>query len=241
MQKKRARSQNSSHAENGVSDSRPNVIPFLNKLLLQIKNFIPVLALSYALIFGVLASSAILSTYYDIPFEKLTRDPTAIIGVNPFVGFFSNIGILFWCSTSAICLFSSMIYRRNIRKKRLQFLISSGVLTLFLLLDDLFLLHERIFPGYLNISEEIVYVGYLSIVSLYFFKFRKEIIKTEYALLLVACGLFALSISVDLYPSFLSQNWEFLVEDGFKLLGIVTWFIFFVRTCLSQNQESANI
>ncbi|MDM8568536.1 hypothetical protein QUF50_03285 [Thiotrichales bacterium HSG1] len=210
----------------------------IKKSFLQFKKIIPVLALSYAVIFGLLISVAIVSFYYNIPVAKFTRDPTVILLGHPFTGVISNIGILFWCSTSAICLFSSAIHIKNGNAIVSRFLFFSGLLTLLLLLDDLFTFHEAIFPMYFHIPEEAVYSGYLVLVLTFFLKFKDLIIKSEYIILLIACGFFALSILSDI---FLPQiGWEFLLEDGFKLFGIVTWFIFFVRTCFIQVQGIVN-
>ena len=98
-----------------------------------------------------------------------------------------------------------------------------------LLLDDLFMLHEYTFPRYLGISEFIVYSVYMVIVLSLFYKFWGLIKKTEYVFLFVACVFFALSVLSDVF--LLQHGWEYLLEDGFKLCGIVGWFMYFTKTC----------
>jgi hypothetical protein len=205
------------------------------KLLLQVKKLVPVLAPTYVVLLGLLVSVAIVSAVYNIPVAKFTRDPTVILGGHPFTGIISNIGILFWCFTASILFFSSAIFINHLDKMFLRFLIVSGLLTSLLLLDDLFLFHDYIFPIYFHLTEKVVYLGYLVLISLYFLKFKGVIVKTEYTLLLIACGFFALSMGADcILPQ---EGLEFLVEDGFKLLGIVTWFIFFTRTCIEPVRQ----
>ena len=172
------------------------------KILLQIKKLPPVLALAYTVLLGLLFFIAIVSAQYNIPVGKFTRDPTAILGGHPFTGVISNIGVLFLCSTSAICFFSSAIYRNHLGKMVLQFLIVSGMLTSLLLLDDLFMFHESIFPRYFRVDEKAVYLGYLVLISLYFLKFKGVIIKNEYLLLFMACGFFT-SRRLDIF----SRRW----------------------------------
>lgn len=209
-----------------------------NNLFLQLRKLISVLAVSYIFIFGLLISVAIIGAHYNIPVAKFTRDPTAILGGHPFTGVISSIGILFWCSTLAICFFSAAIHRKNGGAIASRFLIFSGLLTLLLLLDDLFMFHEVIFPRYFHISEKAVYLGYFVLTSMYFLKFKGVIAKTEYTLLLISYVFFALSMGSDIFLP--QKGLEFIVEDGFKLFGIVTWFIFFIRTCFIQIQDVVN-
>lgn len=205
---------------------------FTRKSILQIKDLISVLATSYAIIIFLLFSVAMVSAHYDIQISRFTRDPSAIFNGHPFVGVISNIGILFWCSTSAICLFVSAINLKRKNKEAAIFLLFSGLITLFLLLDDMLMFHEFMIPKYLNVSETTVYVAYLILIAMYFVKFGNLILKAEYMVLFVACVFFALSITSDVFLP--QKGMGFLVEDGAKLFGIVTWFIFFVRTCFSQ-------
>jgi len=116
------------------------------------------------------------------------------------------------------------------------FLFFSGLLTLVLLLDDLFMFHEDIFPKYLHISQNLVYVGYFSLIPIYLIKFRSMIFQTEYIVLFLALGFFGLSVICDLILPL--TNIEYLIEDGFKLFGIITWFIFFIRTSFTQIQKT---
>ncbi|MCW8995149.1 MAG: hypothetical protein OQK77_04970 [Psychromonas sp.] len=205
------------------------------EFLVQFKKFTPVLAPTYIVLLGLLFSVAVISVRYNIPVAEFTRDPTVILGGDPFTGFISNIGIIFWCFTAAICFFSSAVYRTYLSGIVSLFLKASGMLTLWLLLDDLFMFHDSLFPKYLHVSEKIVYLGYLVLISLYFLKFKEVIVKTEYPILFMACSFFALSVLSDVFLP--QKGWEFLFEDGFKLLGIVTWFIFFTRVCFIQIQE----
>jgi hypothetical protein len=175
-----------------------------------------------------------------IPIEALTRDPLAILDKPFYLGALSSIGILFWCASAAFCLFSFLVLkqRRQGRDFANFFLASSGI-TLFLLLDDLFLIHEQIFPIYLNLSENLVLGGHVVILLSYLICFRKIILRTEFLILLAALGFFALSILADLDmialpPTSVREGIEALLEDGLKLLGIATWCTYFARAGLEQ-------
>ena len=143
-------------------------------IITQVKRSVQLLSATYIVLFGLLFTITMISGYYNIPISSFTRDPTVVLGGPSYIGFISNIGILFWAFTAAICLFSSVIHKQGNNQATSQFLLYSGLLTLWLLLDDLLL-------------EQ--------------------------------------------------QGFEFLLEDGLKLFGIVTWFIFFFRTCRVYLQQ----
>jgi hypothetical protein len=208
-------------------------------LLEQSRALLPVMFVMYA---PVLILFAIIGLQTRIPVENLTRDPLAITRAPFYIGAISNIGILFWCSAVAICFFSFRLLRDIGRNKEFQrFFLFSGDLTSILLLDDLFLLHEEVFPYYLNIPEKLVFVGYGMIISLYLVKFRKIILKTEFLFFLLAFGFLGLSVIIDLLPiptRLLGNQGEFLLEDGFKLMGIISWFTYFARVGVTQLKRA---
>jgi len=194
------------------------------------------LGIIYLLLFGLFFSIAVICMHYDFPVGNFTRDPIAILGGNPFIGVISNIGILFWSATAAICIFAS---KSNPDKKEFSsFLLFSGLLTFLLLFDDLFQLHEKI-DDYLYVHEYTAYVIYFILISIYLAKFHKIIISTEYMVLFIACCFLSLSVLADMLLSYFvtQRDIKFLVEDGFKLFGIVTWSVYFIRTSFMHTQK----
>ena len=104
----------------------------------------------------------------------------------------------------------------------------SGLLTLYLGLDDALLLHERILPEIFGINEHFLYVIYAGTVFLYIFKFYPIILKTDYVLMVIALSFFALSLIIDITHPF-TRNGRFFFEDGSKFIGLVSWFLYFYR------------
>jgi hypothetical protein len=208
-------------------------------LLAQSRALLPVMFVTYT---PVLVLFAIIRLQTKVPVPNLTRDPLAIAKAPFYFGSISNIGILFWCSAVAICFFSFRLLsdiRRN--QEFQQFFLFSGGITSILLLDDLFLVHEEVFPSYLNIPEKLAFVGYGMIISLYLIKLRKTILKTEFILLILAFCFLGLSVTIDFLPiltRFLGEEGIFLLEDGFKLLGIISWFTYFARACVGQLKHT---
>jgi hypothetical protein len=161
----------------------------------------------------------------------LTRDPSAITKTPIYIGLFSNIGVFLWCSCAVICLFSYAIIKQNNRHQKLsKFLLSSGLLTFFLMLDDFYMFHERIFPKYLNIPEKIFYVFYIGSILFVLVKNIKVIKKTEFIILFASLGFLTLSSIVDQVPIYLIST----MEDVFKIIGITTWLTYFTRLCLKE-------
>jgi hypothetical protein len=175
------------------------------------------------------------STQMGVSLAMFTRDPASVAQIHPFIGVVSNFGVMLW------------IFRHSLNETRFAtFLLCSGLLTILLLLDDFFLLHEFIFPHYFGVSEKIVFLGYGGLMICWMVTFRKCILKTEYLILLIALGFFGLSLFIDVFQhriqSFIGNS-RILFEDGFKLLGIVGWLGYFLRCCLLQlgNKMGADL
>lgn len=202
-----------------------------DSLLFLLKIFIPTVVFLALLFF--------IGKINDISFSYFSRDAIQTLWHEPnasvefYIGFLSNIGITFWCFTAAILFFSSKITRILDKPKTIsQFFFFSGLLTLFMLIDDLFMLHDVIMPYYLNISEKLFYLFYGSSVIALLFFFRGFILKTDYILFLLAFGFMASSVITDILAAFgINISEIYLFEDGFKFMGIISWFVYFSRTC----------
>ena len=159
-------------------------------------------------------------------FTDLTRDPAQVYNTSAVVGFLSHLGILVWTASAAICFFTSgLIDRRSNRR----FFLYSGLLSTLLVLDDEFLLHEIVFPNYLGIPENYVYLGYICLIFAYFIYFHRQILKNNYILLLISSMALGLSLGLDLIiPSATA------LEDCFKFAGIVFWLAYFVDAAIAQ-------
>ena len=206
---------------------------FAKKSILQLKPLLQPFLLVYASLFTLFYFVLVLADQWNWPIAYFTRDPAATFNSRPFVGMISNIGIMFWCFTAAICLFTATVFK-DINVKYTKFYVFSGLLTLILMFDDLFMVHDKLLPHYFQIPEIAIYLAYLGIIIIYFLMYWKIILRTEYMIILFACMFFGASILADIF--FLNKGMQFLIEDGLKLFGIVTWFLYFVRTCLNASK-----
>ena len=102
----------------------------------------------------------ILHIWKGVPIGHLTRDVTTIAEVPAYIGFFSQTGFLFWIATATLCLFSSLMKRTVYGAKHLKkFMFLAGLLTLLLCFDDMFLMHEQLFPS-IGIPQKVVLITY---------------------------------------------------------------------------------
>jgi hypothetical protein len=171
-----------------------------------------------------------------IPPSVLFEDPAATLDTPFFVGILSHTGVLFWAAAATICLFTSAILRRTGGEMRLvRFFLASGLLTGYLMWDDLLMFHERLFPVYLSIREGIPKGLVLVAILAYLVYYRATILRSQYALLGLSLAFLGLSFAVDVsvVQDFVKErtgiSFEsyYYLEDGPKLLGIVGWFAYF--------------
>ncbi len=183
--------------------------------------YLPFLALILAI--------AIVAQVQGIPVGKFTRDIAAIAEVHPLKGVMSNIGILFWDATATICLFCGVVLWMRKSFAASKFLLWTGAITLVLLFDDFFEIHEDLAKRYLGIGEKWVMLAYGFVIVAYFLTCWRQILQTHFVILVVALVLFGCSILVD-EQDLMTGEWLYLVEDGFKFLGIASWFGYHVWT-----------
>ncbi|MDD5130153.1 MAG: hypothetical protein PHS66_03760 [Candidatus Omnitrophica bacterium] len=206
-----------------------------NKQLKQYKSvlFSPMVSLVYILVFCLFLFLQILCLRTDLSLDMFTSDIFAIANLPSYMGVFSNIGVLIWCSTAAVCFFSSVVLR-EINKEFSRFFLFAGFINLTLLLDDFFLFHDSLYSKVLHIPEIITYVVYAAFVVICIIKFKRILLKTEFITLLFALGFFAISVAVDIIAVHFDFYGVIFFEDLSKLLGIISWCFYFMQTAFNQ-------
>ena len=194
----------------------------------QFRTLTPVLLIAYLVTFLSLLSVIITSTYKSVPLDIFTKDPTAIMNAPFYIGAFSNIGIMLWSGAAVLCFFTAFsISRQRHLKEEFKFLIVSALITLMLAVDDMFLVHEEVFPYYFNLNANAVIITYINIFIIYIILFRARILQSEFIALGLAFFCLGLSTVIDLLP--LPIEKDTFLEDAIKLFGVVSWFIYFYR------------
>ncbi|WP_254174198.1 hypothetical protein [Planktothrix pseudagardhii] len=177
-----------------------------------------------------------------IPVPLLTRDIFAIANLSPFTGFISNLSVFTWGSSGVICIFSFFILSpiNNKDKKLKNFIGLSGLISFWFMLDDFFMLHEMLLPYFLKVPEKFIVGAEFALLSLLLIYYKNIILNsTQFQILGTALLLFGLSVFIDILPISVDytgskNNQLFLLEDGSKLMGIVTWFFYFSSISYQQ-------
>jgi UDP-N-acetylmuramyl pentapeptide phosphotransferase/UDP-N-acetylglucosamine-1-phosphate transferase len=200
------------------------------------KRALPVILLLYISSFIFMLIVVLVSSVKNIPLSNLTCNPNLVMGVHPLYGIVSKIGVLFWFGSAVICFFSYGLLRRaGENRDMMRLIILGGLITLILLLDDLFSIHERVYPH--SFHEEITFLFYGMVFLSYLIKFKKLILGTNFFLLLFAFLFFGISMVVDQFPQSLSP-WYYILEDGPKFFGIISWFGYYLAVCFQEVESS---
>jgi len=181
----------------------------------------------------VLLLIMVTSISFQVSMPTMTRDVTAIAKIHPLSGILSSLGILLWCAAASICGFAAIILRDVKPRATFWFLLSSSLLSAYLLLDDFFQFHEALAPRYLGLSEKFVIAALGVAVSAYLIAFRRIILRTHFGALLLALGFLATSVVIDVILEpwlWRLGHWTFFFEDGAKWLGIAFWCSYYVHT-----------
>jgi hypothetical protein len=184
--------------------------------------YVPALAALVGIAFGALATGRRVWFFTNDPF---------VLGNLPFyAGIISTVGMLLWCAAATVCFFTAAVLKKDDHLSGWRFfLFMSGVLTSLLLCDDLFQMHKIFYPILFHLAEVFIYGVYGLFALWYLIRFRKQIRDTEFLLLVFSLVFFALAVIFDTLSLLPRGNTAF--SDGLKLLGIVSWFTYFARTC----------
>lgn len=175
------------------------------------------------------------------PVGNWTRDVSAIAKLSPLAGVISNIGILIWCIAAAVCGFVAVVLYQMKRLENVSFLVASCLLSTFLLLDDFFLIHDKLAHRFLGLSEHMVYVLILLSGLAYLWCFRRDLFRRSGIMLFVAGSLLAGSVLTDVAVgdhAQLANPWFYLLEDSLKLLGICAWCSYFLVQCRQALRDA---
>jgi hypothetical protein len=171
-------------------------------------------------------------------YQELFNDPADIVGFHPFFGMVSMLGLFGWAAAAGISFLTYAVIRDDDPGALRRFFFTAGVFTLFLMMDDAFMLHEQVLPRGLGIRERYIKMAYLVAAGAFGIVFMKQLLSNNPVLLIAAGLFFAGSFAFD-NPVVLSALGFFesgfvlyVVEDGSKFTGIVLWLTWLFRTSL---------
>ena len=187
---------------------------------------------------GLVAFMLVVRFFTPIPIRHLTRDPLVLAEKPFYFGFLSNVGVLLWSGTAAVCLFSSLLlFVVQGRRESILFFAVFGSISLWLMLDDLLMIHEVLDEELHLVPDKVTYTVYGLAVVVSLLRFRKLLIRVQPWVLGLSLVFFGISMGFDVL---VPQGWAilqddaYLLEDGAKLLAIFVWAVYFCRVALEQ-------
>ena len=180
---------------------------------------------------------------FGIPWQVMMGDPASATGAPFYLGFVSNVGAMLWASAASVFLFGFRVHRSSSGgdSEWGRFLLYSGVFVGVLGSDDLFMLHDQVFPDYLSVDQSLVIATYAVLALLYAMRFASLIAQTAYPVLIAAMGLLAVSVTLDQLSDNFSMSFrgEPFCEDAAKLLGIGAWLSYAIHTAAAAPRQAA--
>lgn len=193
--------------------------------------------LSVVLPVAVVMAATALQPWF--PPTDLVRDSQVVAaghgGTSPAYGLISNLGIVVLALSCGGAAIGRLILRDTPGPWPRLVLWSAG-LSLVLVLDDLLLLHEA--ATFAPWAAALVAAMYGFAFLRFVLRFWEEIVRElDVGLLVLAVGSFGVAAATDLMMA--ATPTSVLVEDGAKLLGIVAWSVFGLRTVLVAFEHSS--
>lgn len=175
-------------------------------------------------------------------YAELFNDPADIIGFHPFIGLVSMLGLFGWAAAAGVCFLSYAVIRGDGSPYLRRFFLAAGLFTLFLMVDDAFMLHEQVLPKDFGIRERYIKLAYLAAAGTFALVFIKQLMGNSPVILIAAGLFFATSFTFDnpvvlnFLGSFESSFVLYVIEDGCKFTGILLWLTWLFRTSLQTIQ-----
>jgi len=180
----------------------------------------------FGVLIGAFAASGIRMTY-------LSRDAAQQLDAPMYIGLVSNLGALCWCVAAVIPLFTSFL---QVTPQARRFLRWLACLSVVLLMDDMVMLHEEVFPKLLHLPEVTLYVFYLVYICVGAAVFWRFVFaETPWYYLVLGFAFMGMSVAIDI--NILPGGMD--IEDGFKLLGITTYAFYGIVASLDFLAASA--
>lgn len=203
--------------------------------------------LGWSLLLGLLPAIATLgitwwiSSASGVDVRFTLRDAAAIHGTPRYYAALTNAGALLWAGGGMICLFAAAALPPQARPARVRaFLVTSGLLSLFLAADDLYLMHEG---GWQHIGianeREFAFFIYVPVGLAYLAVWGRFILRhTDWRVFAIAVGFLGVTFLSDLFvtedniPAWMIGAPHTMLEEGSKFLAICMWTVYFIGASL---------
>ncbi|MGV3524243.1 MAG: hypothetical protein ACO1RX_08465 [Candidatus Sericytochromatia bacterium] len=189
--------------------------------------------LSMALVARICEQARIPARFFVQDIFVLTHSPA-------YWGLLSNVGAFLWVSAVSIGGFGAALLQES--QPRLAALLrSASWLSVLMLCDDFFTLHEEVLPALLGVPQALLIGVELLLWGVWFVWHRHSLRSDSYWPHLLLCGVgFGGSLLIDQVFHH-TPRWgrmdHYFWEDGLKLLGIVAWVAFLAQTAFQALRQ----
>jgi hypothetical protein len=166
-----------------------------------------------------IAGVALASRLLGEPPAVFTREPQQVLHGSFYVGSFSNLGGLVWFAAAAILSFAGSLKPLNRAA-----LILAALVTWAMGVDDIFMLHDKVYPR-LHLSEPLLYAVYFGTIGLIVWRSHRQLARSTLVGIALAVFLWVLSAGLDQFFNNIGQ----LAEDGAKFTGVAIWAAAWIR------------
>ena len=166
---------------------------------------------------------------------KVLRDLAQACDAPLGQGFLSSIGYLLWMAAAAIALFAAATHLIRGSTVNRQFAFCGGGFSLWLCLDDMFLVHDR------YLGESFLYVTYAVFTVLLLFCFRAPLKRFGGDTFFLSVVFLGSSVLIDSFQGLFPASYETvqLFEEGAKFLGIAAWLAFWCHYVNATSKLSS--
>ncbi|MFK7940039.1 MAG: hypothetical protein AB8B82_11710 [Roseovarius sp.] len=156
---------------------------------------------------------------------EMLRDPAQQTGQSSFLGFISSIGTWLWLAAGLFCFFRLAAVPDTQNAAHMTLLKLACGFSVFLAVDDFFLIHDR------YITEGILIPAYALFLAYLIKRFWGLITDIDGAAFLLAGAMLFMSVLVDATQEILPVSYgaSQALEEGFKFLGAAGWAYFCFR------------
>jgi len=238
----------------------PIRLPSRRELTAQLRATAPVLVV--ATVFTAAAFVVVSYLHFDerVLAYQLIDDPAPFAGLASYTGLLSYLGVLAWCAAATVCGFcGALLWRVGQARELSRFLLILAGLNVWMMLDDLLILHEDLAEWLVgfesrHVGEGLFFLAYLIIVSICFVRFREIVMRSDYLLLAAGAVSFGISTALDVALQLemggnnpflevvVSRSWggplADISEELLKLNGVLLWFAYLARLAFGGVREA---
>lgn len=208
---------------------------------------LPLLAAPFLVLFAITQQT-------EIPWRYFFTDLPVALQVPIFSCVVTSSCTVLWCSSGLVAIFASNFTSPEGRRSLLWL----GFFSICLGIDDLIMLHETLLPRALGLTgkyqgqavEMTVFGLYGIIMAAWLWSYRSSISRVVKPYLFGSLFCFAFSLAADFASAFkLFGRWsrfrtdydfQMLIEDGPKFIGVVLWSIFVWHYSRGRLSDDAN-